>query len=138
MAELGANHPGEIAYLTRIAQPDVAVVTNAHPAHLEGFGTSRPSSARSSRLPRGCRMTACSSSTAISSRCGRRPRRGEGRPFRTFGQVGATSDYRAEQIVCAGTHSTFTIQGTPIRLPLPGPGNVDNALAAWAICHQLA
>ncbi len=38
IAELGANHPGEIAELTRIALPDVAVVTNAHPAHLEGFG----------------------------------------------------------------------------------------------------
>lgn len=36
--ELGANHPGEIAYLTDLARPDVALITNAGPAHLEGFG----------------------------------------------------------------------------------------------------
>ncbi|UCF14685.1 MAG: UDP-N-acetylmuramoyl-tripeptide--D-alanyl-D-alanine ligase, partial [Phycisphaerales bacterium] len=38
IAELGSNNPGEIAYLTRIAKPDIAVVTNVYPAHLEGFG----------------------------------------------------------------------------------------------------
>jgi len=37
--ELGANHPGEIAYLTNMGCPDIAVITNAGHAHLEGFGS---------------------------------------------------------------------------------------------------
>ncbi len=37
--ELGANHPGEIAYLTGLVKPDVALINNAGPAHLEGFGS---------------------------------------------------------------------------------------------------
>ena len=37
--EMGANHLGEIDYLTTIARPDVALINNVGPAHLEGFGS---------------------------------------------------------------------------------------------------
>ncbi len=37
--EMGANHGGEIAYLTSLALPDVVVITNAGTSHLEGFGS---------------------------------------------------------------------------------------------------
>ncbi len=36
--EMGANHPGEIARLSRIARPDIALLGNAGRAHLAGFG----------------------------------------------------------------------------------------------------
>ena len=39
VVEMGANHPGEIEYISKIARPDFVLITNAGPAHLEGFGT---------------------------------------------------------------------------------------------------
>jgi len=37
VTEMGMNNPGELTYLTRIARPDVAVITNAAAAHLQGL-----------------------------------------------------------------------------------------------------
>ena len=37
--EIGTNHPGEIEPLARLASPDIAVLLNVHPAHIENFGS---------------------------------------------------------------------------------------------------
>jgi len=37
--EMAADKPGDIAYLTRIVQPQIAVITNIGESHLEAFGT---------------------------------------------------------------------------------------------------
>lgn len=39
VVELGMNHPGEISRLSRIAMPDIGIITNIGNAHLEGLGS---------------------------------------------------------------------------------------------------
>jgi UDP-N-acetylmuramoyl-tripeptide--D-alanyl-D-alanine ligase len=39
VVEMGANHPGEIDFLSHIADPDYGLITNIGKAHLEGFGS---------------------------------------------------------------------------------------------------
>ena len=39
VVEMGANHPGEIDFLCKIANPDYGLITNIGKAHLEGFGS---------------------------------------------------------------------------------------------------
>ena len=135
ITELGSNHPGEIAHLTRIAEPDIAIVTNVHPAHLEGFGDLRTIIEEKSSIAEGLRPGGIfiinGDFDDLVKAC-----RAKGIPFKTFGKS-AGCDYRAENVRSEGTTSRFTIEDTQIVLPLAGPGNVENALAAWAVCDAL-
>jgi len=131
IAELGTNHPGEIAYLTGIALPDVAVVTNVQPAHLEGFGSLEAITKEKLSIAEGLKPDGV---LIINADTVPRPANA-GHRIVTFGRS-AGSDYQAQDITFAGAKSSFSINGTRICLPVPGPGNVENALAAWAICSQ--
>jgi len=131
IAELGTNHPGEIAYLTRIAQPDVAVVTNVYPAHLEGFGDLQAIAKEKLSIAKGLPKDGVLIINAdiVHRFTGHVPR------IITFGKSDG-SDYQASNIAYNGLASTFTISGKEVYLPIPGPGNVENALAAWAVCSR--
>lgn len=135
ITELGSNHPGEISQLTRLAEPDIAIVTNVHPAHLEGFGDLQTIVKEKSSIAEGLRPDGIfiinGDINALVNAC-----LAKGTPFKTFGQS-ENCDYRTRKIQSDGSVSRFMIDDTEIILPLAGPGNVDNALTTWAVCHSL-
>ena len=135
IAELGANRPGEIAYLTRIAQPDIAVITNVQPAHLEGFATLETILKEKLSISQGLRQNG---TLIINADCQHlldacRSTRAE---FTTFGTSDGC-DIQARDIILSASAGRFTVGKTQIDLPLPGAGNVQNALAAFAVCSRL-
>jgi UDP-N-acetylmuramoyl-L-alanyl-D-glutamate--2,6-diaminopimelate ligase len=51
--------------------------------------------------------------------------------------IDARADVRPERVVLKGDGSTFTVDGTPVEIFLPGRFNVRNALATFAIARSL-
>ncbi|MHC4636035.1 MAG: UDP-N-acetylmuramoyl-tripeptide--D-alanyl-D-alanine ligase [Planctomycetota bacterium] len=135
ITELGTNYPGEIAYLSNIAQPDIAIVTNAYQAHLEGLGNLETVIKEKLSIYQGLSPDGV---FIINADCPGLMQTCEklNRSFITFGKT-EQADINAKNIIHAGRQSSFTIDDTRICLPLPGPGNLENALAAWAICKNV-
>ncbi|MDH4241772.1 MAG: UDP-N-acetylmuramoyl-tripeptide--D-alanyl-D-alanine ligase, partial [Phycisphaerae bacterium] len=137
VAELGTNYPGEIAYLTRIALPDVAVITSVYSAHLEGLGDlqtiiEEKLSISEGLQPGGVLIINGDFDQLVGAY---RAKGNKPIPFYTFGKSDGCN-FQARDINNTGFGSSFTIDGTQVYLPLPGLGNIDNALAAWAVCSQ--
>jgi UDP-N-acetylmuramoyl-tripeptide--D-alanyl-D-alanine ligase len=134
VAELGSNHPGEIAQLTRIAQPDVALVTNVYPAHLAGFGDLDTIVREKLSIYEGLRT---GGTFIINGDCDKLLRTccDKGIKFISFGKLDPCN-IQARNITHIGSGCRFTIEDREIFLPLLGVGNVENALAAWAVCSR--
>ena len=142
IAEIGSSSPGEVAYLTRIAQPDIAVVTSVCPAHLSGFGNLRTIIREKLSIAQGLRSGGILVINGDSSELVDTCRAdlglqvdGHGSQVITFGKSDRC-DIQAKNITYNDAASRLTIDGTQVLLPLPGRGNVENALAAWSVCSR--
>lgn len=138
--EMGASGPGEIALLTRLARPNVGVITNAGPAHLEGFGSLDGVARAKGEL---FADLAADGVAVINADDPRSPvwyeLAGDRRRV-TFG-LEAGADVRARAIESDGGVTRFMLI-TPageaaVELPLAGRHNVLNALAAAAVATAL-
>ena len=135
IAELGSNHPGEIAYLSRIIQPDIAVITTICPAHLEGFGSmegiTKEKVSITTGLRNGGKLFINGDKKELVDYCEKSRLK-----FTTFGAA-ETCKVSVKSIELFGDRSRFFIDDVVVQLPLAGRANVENAAAVWAVCQYL-
>jgi UDP-N-acetylmuramoyl-tripeptide--D-alanyl-D-alanine ligase len=133
--ELAMSAAGEIARLSRLAEPDVGVVTNVAPVHLEFFD-SVDAIARAKRELIDYLATGGEKSVAILNEDDERVRKfAEGFPGRvlTYG-FSARAAFRAIDVRAAERGSAFRVVApewmAEFTLPAPGRHNIENAMAA--------
>ncbi len=139
VVEMGANHPGEIAYLTSLVQPTIGVISNASLAHLEGFGSPDGVARAKGELLAGLAADGTAIINADQPYTDLWKELAGSREIVSFG-LGRDARFSATEITqdVSGGHPRlgFTMRtpsgSCPVELAFAGQHNVMNALAAAA------
>ncbi|MCE5231914.1 MAG: UDP-N-acetylmuramoyl-tripeptide--D-alanyl-D-alanine ligase [Mizugakiibacter sp.] len=137
--EMGAGKPGDIAYLAAIARPEIGLVNNIAPAHLERMGSLEGVAGTKGALYQALPGDGIAVINADDAFAGFFAGLAGTRHVLRFG-LDHAADVGAE-IRALGATSDFVLntpQGaTEVMLPLAGRHNVMNALAAASIACAL-
>ena len=125
--EVGMNHPGEIAPLSELVRPDVAVVLNVHPAHVENFLDIREIELEKISIYKGLSETgklvleeSIDAATVP-----------EGIEIARFGK---SPDARVRLLNVASTDASYEIKGRQVAARVPGGGTHRAMTLAAVIC----
>jgi UDP-N-acetylmuramoyl-tripeptide--D-alanyl-D-alanine ligase len=138
VCEMGMNHPGEIAPLAAIAEPDVAIITNVGTAHMENMGSREAIAREKGMLAEAVHANGCvvlnagdDFTPSIAARCKAK--------VLTAGFENADVLISGFTPEAAGSRFTLTLpdgQSASLHLPVPGRHMAGNAaLAAAAAWH---
>jgi UDP-N-acetylmuramoyl-tripeptide--D-alanyl-D-alanine ligase len=136
VVELGMSHRGELRRLAEIAEPEVGIVTQIAPVHLEFFSSVDEIALAKRELIEGLAgPDTVSVLNADDPRVAGFAEVARGRVL-TFG-FSPTAQFRAENVVDRGAEGSgfdfISPQGKmALELPLPGRHNIANTLAALA------
>jgi UDP-N-acetylmuramoyl-tripeptide--D-alanyl-D-alanine ligase len=134
--EMGANHANEIAYVTHLTHPNVAVITNAGPVHLEGFGDVAGVARVKGEIFQGLTETGIAVLNADDAFFYYWRELLANKPFISFGLQNTADVMAMDLSIDEQGFSHFNLQtlagSIPIHLSLLGRHNVYNALAASA------
>lgn len=144
--EMGAGKPGDIAYLTAVVKPDVSLVNNIAPAHLERMGSLLGVADTKAAIYDALPADGVAVINADDAFAPYFAERAHGRRLLRFGIESSADvvarDIRAGDIRAGdsrpGADSSRFVLAAPqgsaeVELPLPGRHNVRNALAAAAL-----
>jgi len=137
--EMGANHAGEIAYTSRVANADVVIITNVGAAHLEGFGDVNGVAHAKGEIIKTLNPNGVAILNADDAFFDYWKNVADSRKVITFG-LSKNANVRAENIDVKIENHQFVTRfdlkigssEIKINLPLAGNHNVLNALAATA------
>ncbi|WP_418277214.1 UDP-N-acetylmuramoyl-tripeptide--D-alanyl-D-alanine ligase [Isoptericola jiangsuensis] len=139
--EMGADSPGNIADLTRIAPPDVGIVLAVGTAHLGRFGDVEAIARTKGEMAAGVRPGGTVLLNVDDARvAAMADRAAPGASVVTFGTIPA-ADVRARDVVVPHGRAAFDLEhagaSAPVELRLVGAHHVTNALAAAAAALSL-
>jgi len=138
--EMGANHIGEIAYVSELTRPDVAVINNIAAAHLEGFGDLCGVARAKGEIFEGLPENGVALYNKDCKYANKWQWRLVDKKVRQFSCLN-TSDCHSSDVIldddgCASFKLNTHIGNTFIELTVPGKHNVCNAVAAAAIAIE--
>ncbi|MEG1288431.1 MAG: UDP-N-acetylmuramoyl-tripeptide--D-alanyl-D-alanine ligase, partial [Bacilli bacterium] len=131
--EMGMNHLKEISYLTNIAKPDVAVITNVGTAHIGLLGSRENILKAKLEILEGLNETGTlviNNDNDLLHNWYLQNK--DNFNIKTFGIVNE-SDYFANSIIEEENSSEFTCNGSTIKVPIGGEHFIYNALAALSV-----
>ncbi len=139
VTEMGANHPGEIAFLTHLVHPQVAIITNAAAAHLEGFGDIEGVACAKGEIFQGLVPSGIAVINADDAHLSFWRQLASSHQVITFG-INHPADVSARQIHYSNSGRPYFEllvgrQSCMVELQLMGEHNVSNALAAAAAAY---
>ena len=137
--EMGMNHAGEISRLSRMARPDIAVITNTAAVHLEGLGTVENVARAKAEIFDGINPAG---TAVLNARDGRRAiLQQAARSNKNVGNIlffgsGPDATVTADHILTKDGKTAFTVCTDrfeyPVLVDSPARFMVDNCLAAVA------
>lgn len=139
--ELGANHLGEIAYTVAIVKPQVALINNIAPAHIEGFGSIDGVARAKGEIYQGLPKEGIAVINDDDDYAHFWDELLQGKKTLRF-SANHEADIYVKNLTfdannCASFQLIMPAQSMSIHLKVPGRHNVHNALAAAACCYAL-